>query len=121
MAYFQIQISAHAMTASAKRDLVTWAGDSMITPRISAICSSRFWAGLAFQQVAVAPHANPRGADVIFRWQSRSNSKRRFFATVERSNSNRNRPALVVADLALRTGPQQLNYPLLIGHAAYVR
>src|SRR5258706_10846928 len=107
MAYFQIQISAHAMTASAKRDLVTWAGDSMITPRISAICSRRFWAGLAFQQVAVAPHANPRGADVIFRWQSRSNSKRRFSAAIERSNSDLKRTGRVVRGPAVGPAPRQ--------------
>src|SRR5258706_1310122 len=113
MAYFQIQISAHAMTASAKRDLVTWAGDSMITPRISAICSRRFWAGLAFQQVAVAPHANPRGADVIFRWQSRSNSKRRFSAAIERSDSNVERHARVVADPGLRPAQRHVKVPLV--------
>src|SRR5258705_4306082 len=107
MAYFQIQISAHAMTALAKRGLVTWAGDSMITPRISAICSRRSWAGLAFQQVAAAPHANPRDADVIFRWQSRSNSKRRFSASIERSNSNVKRLARVVAGRALSPAQRQ--------------
>src|SRR5258706_15379142 len=107
MAYFQIQISAHAMSASGRRDLVTWAGDCMIAPRISAICLRRFWAGLAFQQVAVAPHADPRDADVIFRWQSRSNSKRRFSASIERSNSNVKRLARVVADRALSPAQRQ--------------